>query len=129
MCKDINSINVLGSKLLACCIDPLTGYFRDGYCRTNSTDIGEHIVCALMSKKFLTYSKIMGNDLITPVPEYDFKGLKEGDHWCLCADRWIEALRNDCAPQILLEGTDKKILEKVDFDTLKKYSIEYKNLN
>ncbi len=129
MCNNTNSLNVLGSELLTCCIDPLTGYFRDGYCRTGSTDVGEHIVCALMSKKFLSYSKVMGNDLITPVPEYDFKGLKEGDHWCLCADRWIEALRNDCAPQILLESTDEKILKKVDYDILKKYSLEYKNLN
>ena len=129
MCNNTNSLNVLGSELLTCCIDPLTGYFRDGYCRTSSTDVGEHIVCALMSKKFLSYSKVMGNDLITPVPEYDFKGLKEGDHWCLCADRWIEALRNDCAPQILLESTDEKILKKVDYDILKKYSLEYKNLN
>ena len=71
----------------------------------------------------------MGNDLITPVPEYDFKGLKQGDKWCLCADRWIEALKNDCAPLIVLESTDKKILKKVDYLTLKRYSIEYKTLN
>ena len=129
MCMEGKSLNVLGSELKTCCNDPLTGYFRDGYCRTHAKDYGEHIVCSLISKSFLNFSKSMGNDLITPVPEYDFKGLKEGDKWCLCADRWIEALRNDCAPQILLESTHNKILDKVDYDTLKIYAIEYKNLN
>ena len=129
MCKGNNSLNVLGAPLLNCCMDPLTGYFRDGFCRTDSSDQGSHIVCALINDKFLRFSKLMGNDLITPVPEYDFKGLTKGDKWCVCADRWIEALRNDCAPQILLECTDKKILEKVEYNTLIKYSVEYKNLN
>ena len=129
MCKGNNSLNVLGAPLLNCCMDPLTGYFRDGFCRTDSSDQGSHIVCALINDKFLRFSKLMGNDLITPVPEYDFKGLAKGDKWCVCADRWIEALRNDCAPQILLECTDKKILEKVEYNTLIKYSVEYKNLN
>ena len=129
MCNLGKSINVLGGELLTCCKDPLTGFFRDGLCRTNSSDFGEHIVCALIDQKFLEFSKLMGNDLITPVPEYDFKGLKQGDKWCLCADRWIEALKNDCAPLIVLESTDKKILKKVDYLTLKRYSIEYKTLN
>lgn len=129
MCNLGKSINVLGGELLTCCKDPLTGFFRDGLCRTTSSDFGEHIVCALIDQKFLEFSKLMGNDLITPVPEYDFKGLKQGDKWCLCADRWIEALKNDCAPLIVLESTDKKILKKVDYLTLKRYSIEYKTLN
>ena len=129
MCYEKNALNVLKTKLQTCSTNPLTGFYRDGHCKTFNNDVGQHIICSEMNETFLNFSKSKGNDLITAVPEYNFKGLVTGDRWCLCADRWIEALKNDCAPQILLEGTDKKILEKVDYDTLKKYSIEYKNLN
>ena len=129
MCFNKNSKNVLGTDLIACSLDPLTGFYRDGYCKTFKNDHGEHIVCAEVNDKFLTFSKEKGNDLITPIPEYSFKGLKNGDKWCLCADRWLEALSFGNAPKILLEATHAKILEKVDFDTLKKYSIEYMKLN
>ncbi len=129
MCFENNSINTLGTELICCSLDPITGFYRDGYCKTFKNDTGSHIVCAQVDKDFLQFSKQRGNDLITPLPEYNFKGLKEGDRWCLCADRWLEALQFNLAPKILLESTHKKILDKIDFNILKKYSLEYKNLN
>ena len=128
MCFENSSKNVLGTKLIPCSHEPLTGFYRDGYCRTFKNDIGEHIVCSEVNDDFLFFSKERGNDLITPVPEYSFKGLKNGDKWCLCADRWIEALSFNMAPKILLEATHEKILDKVDFDTLKRYGLEYMKL-
>ena len=102
---------------------------RDGYCKTFNNDSGEHIICSEVTDRFLNFSKSRGNDLSTAVPEYNFDGLKEGDRWCLCADRWLEALQFNMAPKILLESTHSKMLEKIDFNILKKYSIEYMKLN
>ena len=129
MCYEKKSKNVLGTELLPCSMDPLTGYFRDGYCNQDDNDYGSHIVCAIINNDFLFFSKDRGNDLLTPVPEYGFIGLKEGDRWCLCADRWIEALKSDIAPKIVLEATHKKILDKIKFPVLKKYGVELQNLN
>lgn len=129
MCYEKNAYNVLQTKLKPCSFDPLTGFYRDGYCKTFNNDIGEHIICSEVNSAFLAFSKSNGNDLITAVPEYNFKGLKPGDRWCICADRWLEALKNDIAPNIVLEATNIKMLEKVDFETLKKFSIEFMNLN
>ena len=129
MCYEKNTLNVLETKLQPCSKNPLTGFYRDGYCKTFNNDVGQHIICSEMNEKFLNFSKIRGNDLITAVPEYNFKGLVSGDRWCLCADRWIEAFNNNVAPIIILESTNIKMLEKIDFDTLKKFGIEFKNLN
>ena len=92
-------INVLGAALAACSQDPVTGFFRDGHCNTCEADQGSHTVCAVMTAEFLAYSKYFGNDLSTPRPEYGFVGLKPGDHWCLCAGRFLQAHEEGCAPK------------------------------
>ena len=126
--KEINK-NIFGEKLTFCSKNPLTGFFRNGFCNTGKNDQGMHIVCAKVTVKFLNFSKLMGNDLSTPMPEYGFQGLKQDDFWCLCAERWVEALKKDVAPNILLEATHEKILSKVDFNTIKKFGLEFTNLN
>ena len=117
-------INVLGQALKPCSFDPLTGFFRDGCCRTDETDIGEHIVCVVLSTKFLSFSQQRGNDLSTPRPEYGFAGLKAGDQWCLCATRWLEALQAGAAPQIVLAATHENILDLISLETLVEYGID-----
>lgn len=115
--------NVLGSELRACCVDPATGFFRDGYCRTASSDFGMHTICARMTNEFLEFSRKRGNDLSTPVPEFGFLGLVEGDYWCLCVQRWAEALRVGCAPPVILEACHISALEFVDLEDLKAHAI------
>ena len=114
--------NIFGEPLQSCCSDPLTGYFRDGYCRTDGVDFGSHTVCAIVTKDFLEFSKSRGNDLSTPRPEYMFPGLKPGDRWCLCALRWQEAFQAGCAPKVELESTDEKALEHLKMDDLISHS-------
>ena len=116
--------NIFGNPLLSCCTNPATGYFRDGLCRTISQDSGTHTVCALVTQEFLDYSASKGNDLMTPIPHWQFPGLKPGDKWCLCAARWLEALNDDVAPPILIKSTNILALEIVDINILKKYSID-----
>ncbi|WP_137938398.1 DUF2237 domain-containing protein [Chitinivorax sp. B] len=118
------SLNVLGLPLEACSRSPMTGFFRDGCCNTDDTDVGEHVVCAAMTADFLAFSKSRGNDLSTPRPEYGFTGLKPGDHWCLCADRWVEALLHGAAPRLMLAATHEAILDKVSLETLVEYAID-----
>jgi hypothetical protein len=110
--------NVLGSELIPCSHDPLTGYFRDGCCNTDASDRGSHVVCAVVTDEFLEYSKSRGNDLSTPRPEYRFPGLKDGDRWCLCALRWREALSEGIAPDVVLECTHENALNFVTLDQL-----------
>jgi uncharacterized protein (DUF2237 family) len=121
-----NAKNILGTKLESCCFDPLTGYFRDGFCHTNFQDVGTHVVCAQVTDEFLQFTLSRGNDLITPAPNYNFKGLKAGDFWCLCALRWLEAHEAGVAPKIKLESTNSKALDYIDLKTLKKYDINKK---
>ena len=116
------ALNVLGQPLVPCSIEPLTGFFRDGCCKTNEEDIGSHLVCAIVTQDFLQFSLSKGNDLITPRPEYQFPGLVAGDQWCLCLNRWLEAVQAECAPRIKLESTNIKALELVSLDFLKQYS-------
>ena len=97
--------NVLGTELEDCSHDPVTGFFRDGCCRTGPDDAGVHIVCSRVTADFLAFSQSMGNDLSTPRPEWGFPGLKPGDQWCLCARRWQEALENGVASSVVLEAT------------------------
>ena len=110
--------NVLGTPLQPCCTDPMTGYFRDGVCNTGPTDSGRHVVCAVMTAEFLTFTKGRGNDLSTPRPEYRFPGLQPGDGWCLCALRWKEAYDAGVIVPVRLESTHEKALEYVAFEDL-----------
>lgn len=116
--------NVLGGELMACCFAPLTGFFRDGSCRTGPKDVGTHVVCTKVSASFLAFSKARGNDLTTPMPEYRFAGLKPGDKWCLCVLRWREALQAGAAPPVLLSATHEKALEIVSLDDLKQHALD-----
>lgn len=110
--------NVLGKALKLCCQDPLTGFYRNGYCQTGAEDYGTHVICAIMTEAFLQFSKSRGNDLITPNPHFQFPGLKPGDKWCLCALRWKEALEAGVAPLVALESTHEKALEFVTLSDL-----------
>jgi uncharacterized protein len=112
------TLNVLGTELIPCSYDPLTGFFRDGCCKTNSDDRGSHVVCAKVTQAFLDFSLRQGNDLITPRPEHRFSGLKNGDRWCLCAMRWKEALEAGVAPKVILESTHQKALQFVTLEQL-----------
>lgn len=116
------ALNVYGQPLVPCSFDPLTGFFRDGCCNTGIEDAGSHLVCAVVSDAFLQFSLSKGNDLITPRPEYGFPGLCAGDQWCLCVNRWIEAMEMHCAPQIKLESTHFNVLEKISLEVLETYS-------
>jgi uncharacterized protein len=113
--------NVLGGELRCCCRDPLTGFYRDGYCRTGSGDVGLHTVCAQMTNEFLEFSYSRGNDLVTPQP--DFPGLKEGDRWCLCVTRWHEALEAGVAPPVDLHATHASTLEFVTLEELQAHAL------
>jgi hypothetical protein len=115
--------NVLGEPLESCCQNPETGFYRDGYCRTGPQDHGKHVICAMMTKEFLEFSKAQGNDLMTPMPQYNFPGLEAGDRWCLCAGRWKEAMEAGKAPPVFLEATEESALEVVDLEKLKRFAV------
>ena len=117
-------LNVFGKELLPCSVDPLTGFFRDGCCRTSVQDKGLHNICVVVNNKFLFFSKKKGNDLITPKDEFSFPGLKPGDKWCVCVDRWIEAYLDGCAPKIILEATSNIVLKKIEIKILKKFALD-----
>jgi len=115
--------NVLGSELQTCSLDPLTGFYRDGCCNTGMEDVGLHLVCIIANDEFLRFSKSRGNDLSTPNELYNFAGLKPGDRWCLCVQRWAEAYAARMAPQVVLEATHMSALEFVDLDCLREYAL------
>ena len=119
-----SALNVLKKPLQPCCFDPLTGFFRDGFCHTNMQDTGTHVVCAQVTSEFLEFTKSRGNDLSSPNPQYNFLGLKAGDFWCLCALRWLEAYEAGVAPKIKLESTNIKALEFIDLEILKNNSLK-----
>jgi len=116
--------NVLGTDLEVCGTDPVTGFFRDGCCNTGAGDVGTHTVCTIVDDQFLEFSKSKGNDLSTPRPEYGFKGLKNGDQWCLCAMRWEEARQAGYAPRVKITSTNIKTLEFVRLEHLKEYQVD-----
>lgn len=116
--------NVLGTPLEDCSFDPVTGFFRDGCCRSGAEDYGLHLVCSVMTEEFLEFSASRGNDLSTPVPEYSFPGLKPGDRWCLCVLRWKEAFEAGQAPDVVLEATHISTLEFVDLEDLQKHAAQ-----
>lgn len=115
--------NVLGESLQACCTDPMTGFYRDGHCHTGPEDRGVHVVCAVMTEDFLTYTKAQGNDLSTPRPQYNFPGLNPGDGWCLCAARWMEAYEAGVAPPVKLDATHAKALDIIPEEVLQAYAV------
>ena len=118
------SINVYGKELELCCENPMTGFFRNGMCDTCREDKGIHTVCILATADFLEYSRSVGNDLSTPRSEFSFPGLKEGDSWCLCAERWKEAYESGKAPRIYIRKTHKKTLEIIDIEILKEFALD-----
>ena len=116
--------NVLGGELELCSAAPLTGFFRDGCCNTNAEDVGAHVVCVRMTEEFLDFSLSQGNDLLTPMPQYGFDGLKPGDQWCLCASRWAEALDAGVAPGVVLAATHERALEVIALDQLQAHALD-----
>ncbi len=118
------SLNVFDEPLQPCSKEPLTGFFRDGCCNTNDDDFGSHTVCVQVNQAFLEYSRFRGNDLMTPVPEFGFPGLREGDRWCLCAARWLEACEAGMAPKVYLTCTHKRALDIVPLDKLKAFAVD-----
>ena len=115
--------NVLGGLLQVCSVSPMTGFVRDGVCHTGPQDIGSHTVCVQMTDAFLQYSQSRGNDLVTPVPEYGFPGLKAGDRWCVCAARWLEAAEDGVAPPVVLDATHVRALQTVTLGDLEYHAL------
>lgn len=118
------SINVYGEPLEACSDEPLTGFFRDGQCNTCKEDVGSHTVCIKVSSEFLEFSRLVGNDLSTPVPQFGFPGLQPGDSWCLCAARWLEAYEKGRAPRVHMTRTHIRALEVIPLTVLKEYAAD-----
>jgi hypothetical protein len=121
--RNLMAANVNGEPLQGCSEDPLTGFYRDGFCHTGERDTGTHVVCAEVTEEFLTFTASRGNDLSTPRPQFRFPGLKPGDRWCLCALRWEEARQAGVAPPVVLESTHIGVLEYVDEATLRSYGM------
>jgi uncharacterized protein len=120
--QGVRQVNVLGTELQPCSLDPITGYYRTGCCENHGDDPGMHVVCCRVTEEFLEFSKQSGNDLSTPMPQYGFAGLADGDQWCVCAARWAEALEAGCACPVVLESTHLSALEYVDLDDLKSHA-------
>ena len=118
------AFNVLGTALVPCSYDPLTGFFRDGCCNTADDDTGSHVVCVKVTDDFLAFSARRGNDLATPRPEYRFRGLRAGDRWCLCALRWREAFDAGVAPAVVLESTHERALDFVPIAWLRAHAFQ-----
>jgi uncharacterized protein len=116
--------NVLGEELEECGADPLTGFYRDGCCRTGDEDLGNHTVCAVVSAEFLAHQQVAGNDLVTPRPEFGFAGLRPGDRWCVCAARWREAYEADAAPPVVLAATHERALEVIPLRALREHAVD-----
>lgn len=116
--------NVLGTELLTCSTDPMTGFYRDGCCQTGADDLGLHTVCVEVTESFLEFSKSVGNDLSTPNPMYQFPGLVPGDRWCLCAARWKQAFDAGVAPSVVLEATHMSTLEFASLEELQSHAVD-----
>jgi uncharacterized protein len=115
-------LNVVGGKLLPCSTEPLTGFYRNGCCSTGPEDIGSHTVCMVATEEFLDFSRLAGNDLSTPRPEWGFPGVKPGERWCLCASRWLEAHDAGCAPEVVLGATHVRALELIPIELLTEHA-------
>jgi uncharacterized protein len=121
------SLNVLGEPLKPCAFDPVTGFYRDGCCNTGPDDRGRHTVCVRLTAEFLAFSRARGNDLSTPQPRFGFPGLRPGDRWCLCLDRWLEAEAAGVAPRVILASTHRSVLDTVPFATIERYAMPGRN--
>lgn len=119
-----DSLNVFDEPLISCSEEPITGFYRDGCCNTSDGDIGSHTVCIQVTQEFLEYSRFRGNDLSTPMPDFGFPGLAEGDRWCLCASRWLEAFEKGMAPNVFLTRTHKRALDIIDLSKLKQHAVD-----
>ena len=119
-----NRLNVLGEPLKECSCNPLTGWFRDGYCATDESDAGHHVVCCEMTEDFLEFSKEAGNDLMTARPEFGFPGLKAGDGWCVCATRWLDAYKAGKACSVKLNATHRSALTVIPLEALRKHACD-----
>ncbi|MEQ5835578.1 DUF2237 domain-containing protein [Marinobacter sp. NFXS9] len=119
-----DALNVLGQPLADCGYDPQTGFYRDGCCNVGPDDLGVHAVCAVVTDDFLEFSRLKGNDLSTPRPEFGFPGLRDGDAWCLCAGRWTEAYEAGKAPRVRLLATHQAALEHCDLNALKQHAVD-----
>ncbi|MDC0222105.1 DUF2237 domain-containing protein [Gammaproteobacteria bacterium] len=119
-----DSLNVFDEPLISCSEEPITGFYRDGCCNTSDGDIGSHTVCIQVTQEFLEYSRFRGNDLSTPMPDFGFPGLAEGDRWCLCASRWLEAFEQGMAPNVFLTRTHKRALDIIDLSKLKQHAVD-----
>ncbi len=125
----MQATNIFGEPIVSCSTEPITGYFRDGCCNTDETDVGEHTVCVITTEDFLKFSKMQGNDLSTPRPEYGFSGLKPGDSWCVCAARFLEAYHQGYAPKVKLEATNEACLDLIGMDILLECAYRKDELN
>jgi uncharacterized protein len=121
--EKLDAINVHGTALAPCSMEPVTGFFRDGCCNTCEQDVGSHTVCVELTAAFLEYSRFAGNDLSTPHPEFAFPGLVEGDRWCLCAARWLEAYEKGMAPRVFLNNTHVRALEVIPLELLEQFAV------
>jgi uncharacterized protein (DUF2237 family) len=117
-------LNVLGSELEPCGVDPLTGFFRDGYCNTDERDHGSHTICAVMTREFLDHQSSIGNDLETPMPQYRFPGLVPGDRWCVTARNWLAANDDEVAAPVVLASTHQAVLDIISLDVLKVHAVD-----
>ena len=118
------SVNVFGETIETCSDSPTTGFFRDGCCNTSDQDVGSHTVCVEVTREFLEFSRFRGNDLSTPMPQFEFPGLRPGDRWCLCAARWLEAREAGMAPRVVLKGTHRRALEIVPLSVLRGFAVD-----
>lgn len=119
-----DALNVLGGELEPCSLDPLTGWLRDGFCETSLEDLGRHTICAVVSKEFLDHQMSIGNDLVTPIPEYRFPGLRPGDRWCVTARNWLRAHQDGAAAPVVLAATHARTLDLVPLDVLEHYAVD-----
>lgn len=115
---------MLGGPLEGCSVDPLTGFYRDGCCRTGPGDLGSHTICAVVSAEFLDFQRSIGNDLSSPAAEYDFPGLKPGDRWCVTTHAWLRAHEHGVAAFVVLASTDARALDVVPLDLLEEYAVD-----
>ena len=119
--------NVLGTELVECSVDPVTGWFRDGSCRTAPGDRGSHTICAVVTTEFLEHQKSVGNDLSTPMPQFRFPGLNPGDRWCVTAPNWLRAHMDGAAAPVVLEATNQAVLQIIPIDVLRQYAVDVPN--
>ena len=119
--------NVLGTELVECSVDPVTGWFRDGSCRTAPGDRGSHTICAVVTAEFLEHQKSVGNDLSTPMPQFRFPGLNPGDRWCVTAPNWLRAHMDGAAAPVVLEATNEAVLQIIPIDVLRQYAVDVPN--